>query len=221
MFRWRRALPTCLAAVVASAVYAHPHIFIDSGVHPIFDAEGQLAAVRVIWTYDDLYSLLTLEDLGLDSDYDGALTPEERAKLDGFDMDWMPGYEGDLYVLVGGERVALSGPVEHSADFVDGRIVTMHTRALQTRVAVGAEPVVFQVYDPTFYTAYHITLPTRIEGREDCDARTFVPDLTEANQALIDALAELGADETIEDYDFPAVGADFAEEIRLTCALPS
>lgn len=211
-------LAFCLAALAAGPAPAHPHIFIDSGLHPVFDGEGRLSAVRVVWTYDELYSLLTLEDLGLDDDYDGALTEAELARLNGFDMDWMPGYEGDLYVLANGQPVALSGPLDHATEFVDGRIVTMHTRALKTRIEVGAEPVVFQVYDPTFYTAYHVTLPTRIEGRGDCTARTFVPDLTEANRALLDALAELGADETVEDYDFPAVGAEFAEEIRLTCA---
>ncbi len=206
------------ATLAAGNVQAHPHIFIDTGLHLLFDTDGRLAAVRVVWTYDELYSLFVLEDLGLDADYDGALTEAEKAKLNGFDMEWVPGYEGDTYGLLGGAKIALSGPMEHTADLVDGRIVTTHVRALADRIEVGETPVIFQVYDPTYYTAYTLSLPTRIEGRSDCSAQVFVPDMTEANQALLDALREIGADETLEDYDFPAVGANFAEEIRLLCA---
>jgi ABC-type uncharacterized transport system substrate-binding protein len=206
---------------LASPALAHPHIFIDAAVHPVFDTDGKLAAVRVVWRYDELYSLLVLEDMGLDQDYDGVLTEAEIAALDGFDMNWDPDYAGDLYVLAEERELALSRPVEHSTQVQDGRIVTMHTRALETRVEVGTAPVVFQVYDPSFYTAYQLTLPSRVEGREDCTAQVYTPDLTDANRALLDALAELGANQSVEDYDFPAVGADFAEELRLACASPS
>lgn len=209
------AAALCLAPPGAGA---HPHIFIDAGVHPLFDNAGRLAAVRVIWTYDEYYSLLVLEDLGLDADYDGLLSDAEKRRLDGFDMKWLPDYAGDLYVLSGGQEVGLSRPVEHSADMVDGRIVTTHTRALDERIAVAEDPVVFRIYDPTFYTAYHVALPTVIEGRTGCKAATVVPDLDAANQALKEALAELGTDESTVEMGFPEVGSVFAEEIHLTCA---
>ncbi len=204
--------------MLAGAAHAHPHIFVDTGLHPVFDDQGLLAAIRVVWSYDEMFSLLILEDKGLDPDYDGVLTEAETQALNGFDMQWIDGYEGDVYGLLGGVVLGLSGPLEHTADMVDGRIVSTHLRALDKRIDVGGQPVIFQAYDPTFYTAYHITLPTRIEGRDGCSAKVFLPNLDEANQILLDAISEVGADENIEDYDFPAVGADFAEEIRLTCA---
>lgn len=217
----RARLVTGMLLASALPAGAHPHIFIDAGINAVFDDQGRLAAIRVIWTYDEYYSLAVLEDLGLDSDYDGALTAKEEAQLSGFDMNWIEGFEGDTYGLLGEEKIALSGPLEPTATLVDGRIVTTHLRALEDRIELGETPVIFQAYDPEYYTAYSITLTPRVEGREGCTAQVFVPQQTEANQVLLDALAEVGADETLEDAGFPAVGAQFADEVRITCAPPS
>jgi ABC-type uncharacterized transport system substrate-binding protein len=209
----------CAAALAASGpALAHPHIFIDTGLHLIFDDTGQLAAVRVVWAYDEFTSLLVLEDRGLDSDYDGKLTEDELARLDGFDMGWDEGWPGDLYLKVGEREVALSRPVEHTASFESGRIVTTHLRALETRVEVGGPPVVFAAYDPSYYVAYTLALPTRFEGREGCEAAIAQPNLSAANQRLLDAMAELTADQSLEEYDFPPVGEEFAEKLTVTCA---
>lgn len=204
--------------LTAGQAVAHPHVYIDSGLHLIFDDEGRLAAVRVIWAYDELYSLLVLEDMGLDSDYDGVLTAQETARLDGFDMAWDPDFAGDLYADAGGAEIAFSRPLEHTAELRDGRIVTMHTRALERRIDPAEVPVAFRIYDPSFYTAYTVSLPTRIEGREGCAAQLFAPEMDAANAQLLAALQELGATDMVNESDFPAIGAAFAEEIRLTCA---
>lgn len=209
----RLALLLCLAAAPAGA---HPHIYIDAGLHPIFDRAGRLVAVRVIWAYDDLYSSLIFEDRGVDPDMDGVLTPEETALLQGFDMAWEPGFEGDLEVRRGDDRIALSGPTEPTAAVIAGQIVTTHVRRFAEPLVVGADPVVFAVYDPTFYSAYTIALGALPEGREDCKAELYEPDVEAAYEILGAAIEEMGA-ERIANGDFPAVGAIFAEELRLSC----
>ncbi|MHC0054353.1 DUF1007 family protein [Actibacterium sp. D379-3] len=210
------AVLCCLA--LPGGAGAHPHVFIDAGLTLIFDRDGRLAAVRVAWVYDELFSLLILQDMELDGDYDGVLTDEELARLRGFDMDWTEGYAGDLFVLADGREQRLSGPLDPDVAFRDGRIITTHLRALEPRLEVGTGPVIFQVYDPGFYTAYEISLPPRVEGRAGCAAQVFAPDLDAAYQALEDALAELGPTDDAEEMGYPAVGANFAEEVRLTCA---
>jgi len=218
----RRSLATiaCLAAL-SGPLNAHPHVFIDTGLGFVFDDDGRLAAVRVTWVYDELFSLLILEDKGLDPDYDGVLTPAELAALDGFDMDWTDGFTGDLFVLAGGEEQPMTGPLEYRTEFRDGRIVTTHLRAFETRLEVGAEPLVIQVYDPGFYTAYEIIPPARVENREGCHAPVFMPDLSAAQKELEDALAEFAPTDDLEEMGWPDVGASFAEEVQLTCAAPS
>ncbi|MCL4189147.1 MAG: DUF1007 family protein [Rhodobacteraceae bacterium] len=223
-----RGARTVAVAVVAGALAlgpgaegarAHPHVFIDAGVEFLFDDAGALAAVRIVWAYDEFFSLLVIEDMGLDPDFDGQLTAGEVASLSGFDMEWIEGYEGDLYLFQDGRPVALSGPLDWGAEYRDGRIVTSHVRALVERLAPAAAPLSVQVYDPTYYSAYRIAGAPLLTGRGGCTTEVLVPDLGAATARLEAALAEMtAADPDALEMDFPAVGAAFAEEIVLTCA---
>lgn len=199
---------------------AHPHIFIDSGLELVFDSRGQLAAVRVTWAYDEFYSLMQLEELGLDPDGDGELTEAELEELAGFDTNWVEGYEGDLYVTAGGEKVALAGPIRAGARMEEGRIVTWHTRPLVTRIDPAAAEVVLKVYDPTYYTAYTLELGVALTGRQGCSVTRIPADLGRAYDAVEELLYGPGSDGASED-NFPPVGELFADTLTLTCAPPS
>ena len=207
-------------ALSATAAVAHPHIFIDTVLEVVLDAEGHATAVRVVWVYDDFYSLVMLQDRGVDPDGDARLTPEEEAKLSGFDMDWDADFQGDLYVLdKGTDPVVLGRPHDWSARVEQGRIVSTHLRDITTPVAVTDAALVLQVYDPTYYTAYTI-LGTPLlcgPGAASCAVQVFEPDLSAAQEKLQAMLQEYTADQSTEQ-DFPAVGANFAEEARVTCA---
>lgn len=220
----------CLAGVLALSVFgaaptpvlAHPHLFIDAGVEMLFDDDQRLAAVRVVWAYDAFYSMMTLSDLGLDSDFSGELTDEERAALQGFDMQWVDGFDGDIVVQLAGAVHELEGPADWTADYVDGRIVTSHLRPLTERVAVPPEAELrIQVYDPTYYTAYTIVGTPQTTGRDDCTARVFTPDWEAADAQLMAVLSELAGEGVDAEVDFPAVGEMFSEEVRATCAASS
>ncbi|MGQ0564172.1 MAG: DUF1007 family protein [Gemmobacter sp.] len=210
-----------LAALVLSAapVAAHPHIFIDTALEVILDDQGRATAVRVVWVYDDFYSLVTLQDRGLDPDGDSKLTPSEEAKLAGFDMAWDADFAGDLYLLDKGTvPVPLGRPDDWSARVEQGRIVSVHVRDLVTPVPVSDVPLVLQVYDPTYYVAYTILGTPLLSGpgAAACAVQVFEPDLTAAQEQLQAILQEYTADQSVEQ-DFPAVGANFAEEARVTC----
>jgi ABC-type uncharacterized transport system substrate-binding protein len=214
----RLALPVLAALLPAAPAAAHPHIFIDTGLEVIFDGQGRAAAVRVAWVYDDFYSLMMLSDRGLDTDGDGKLTDDETAKLNGFDMQWDADYQGDLYVLDGrGAPVAMGRPRDWTVTVQDGRIISTHVRAFDAPLAVGAEPLVLQVYDPGYYTAYTILgTPVLSGSAEGCSVGVFAPDMTAAQEELQAVLQEYTADMDVE-VEFPAVGANFAEEARVTC----
>jgi len=207
-------------ALSATSAAAHPHIFIDTGLEVIFDATGRAEAVRVVWVYDDFYSLVMLQDRGLDPDGDAKLTPEEEARLSGFDMDWDTDFAGDLYLLDKGVGpVALGRPHDWSARVEQGRIVSIHVRDIVTPFAVTDAPLVLQVYDPTYYVAYSILGTPLLSGpgAAGCSVQVFEPDLSAAQEELQAMLQEYTADQSVEQ-DFPAVGANFAEEARMTCA---
>lgn len=205
------------AGLGATAVDAHPHIFIDSGVEAIFDAQGQVTALRISWAYDDFYSLLAIEDRGLDPDGDSRLTAEGQASLTGFDMRWDADYNGDLYVLVQGTPVAMGRPEEVTAQYEDGIITSTHLRKLAAPVRPSPEGLVIQIYDSGYYTAYTIASDAVLTGAPtDCTAQVYAPDLSEADEKLQAVLQEYQADQSVED-DFPAVGGNYADEVRITC----
>ena len=209
-----------VAALAAPSAHAHPHIFVETGLRLIHDGQGRLAALEITWTYDELFSLLLLEDLELDSDFDGVLTPEELERLQGFDMDWPEGYEGDVYVSASGLPVALGAPEAGPAELLgNGMLRAVHRRPLIQPVDAATDAVVVSVYDPTFYTAYTIHVPSVTSDWPACTTAVYTPDLDTAYAALEVALEELMADNTDMDLelDFPPVGDTFAEEVRLTC----
>lgn len=210
---------TLVSCLAAGPALAHPHVFIDTGIEVILNDRNEATGLRISWTYDDLYSLYIVGDMGLDPDWDGSLTPEEVVKLSGFDMKWVEGFEGDTYALMAGAPLELSRPRDWTADYAAGKITSTHVRDFSAPVPVAAEPLVVQAYDPGYYTAYSIPGDPVVTGGKGCTAQVFVPDLDAAAEALQAALAEYTPDVDLED-EFPAVGANFAEEVRLTCAAP-
>ena len=216
--RWT-AVMIMSGMMAAGQAAAHPHMFIDAGVTVVFDAAGRATGVRIEWRYDEFFSLSYLTDEGYDADFDGVLTAGEESRLTGFDTRWEPGHRGDSYALLGTETVALSGPSEPTARVEGGRIVTSHFRSFAAPVAVGDAPLVVQVYDPSFYTAYSIAGdPVLTDAPADCLAQVYRPDREAADEILLAELAKLPPDMDAE-AQFPAVGALFAEEVRVTCGL--
>jgi ABC-type uncharacterized transport system substrate-binding protein len=223
--RMRRAgLAAAACGLWAGPALAHPHVFIDTGIEIGFDEAGRIAAVQVVWVYDEFYSLMAIADYGLDPGFTGTLTEPERTELAEIYSNWQPGYEGDLYPVRDGTPLSLSAPFDFSADYREGRIVITHRRTLETPVRPVEGPVVFKVYDPTYYTAYTIAAPPQLRGAEACSADVILPDFSYAAEQLQAAMSEMLAgagDEFDLEEDFPPVGADFAEEVHVTCAARS
>jgi len=206
-----------LVCLFATSLRAHPHVFIDTGFALILNGEGQLTHVRVIWEYDELYSLLVTEDMELDRDGDGALTPDEIARLTGFDMNWVEGFNGDLVIAEGAVPLALSGPEEITASFANGRVTTTHLRALERPVPAG-QTATIKPYDATYYTAYDVSRPVTVAGGGSCKIEVTVPDMNAGLIALQGQLAELDAETDPLDAGLPEIGAELANSVIVTCA---
>lgn len=212
--------PAALAALIlATPAAAHPHAFIDTSIEVIFDDQGQAAALRIGWVYDELTTLMIIEDGGDDRDGDGSISAAELETLKGFDMDWGEDFLGDTYAKMGGRPVALSlTPEDWTTDWKDGRLISTHVRRFAAPVTVGAEPLVILPYDPGYYAAYTIQGAPVLTGRADCRAEVFVPDIGGRYAELVSALQEYTPDMDIEEVGFPNVGEELSEEVRVTCA---
>lgn len=201
------------------AAQAHPHVFIDAALQLDYDPDGRLAEVAVEWAYDDFYSLLIIEDMGLDPDGDGQLTAEEEASLQGFDADWAPGSEGGLYLGVEGRRVPLQAPGEFSASYRDGRLISRHVRPLAEPLN-GTVPLLIQVYDPEYYVQFSLPEAPAVNGGHDCQVRQRPGDPYAAADAYAQAVATaLEDDDTgmTEEMLMVDIGPAGADEIRIQC----
>lgn len=219
----RLFLSACALSVALPGVaLAHPHVFIDAAFELVFDEAGDLAAVRIDWAYDEFYSLMLIEENGLDADGDG--TPEQAA-LDGYagrDVDWAAGFPGDFVIERDGEAVALDGPVKHRARFEDGRLVTSHVRPLAEPFDVSGQVVTARAYDPTYFVAYDVPVEPTVAGRENCVLRRNVADREEAEEEYGEQLAAIDASsDPFAEIDLPDIGVLFADSFVLTCATSS
>jgi ABC-type uncharacterized transport system substrate-binding protein len=218
MHRFLYAIIFCSALWPALRVSAHPHIFIDAGLNLILNETGTVIGVDVTWRYDELYTLILLQDYGLDQDFDLALTDQEINDTLGFDLNWGGGFEGGLTITQNGQDLGLGAPVAVSLDLLPtGQLQTTHHR-----VVVGAAPggVMATIYDPEFYIAFEMTLPHGATGAMNvtCQPELIRADLDAAYAILEQALNDIGGSIDAED-NFPPVGADFADEVRFTCVL--
>ncbi len=199
----------CLSVLIfAPLAQAHPHVFVETELRLVADSQGHLNGVEVSWQYDELYSLLLLEDLELDDDYDGILKDAEIAQLDGFDLNWVQGFAGDLFAVQGGQSVPLSAPENRGVRFENGKITSSHFRSFPA----GADILRLKAFDPTFYTAYEVAADISVP--EHCRVEIRRADLDHASKVLELALADLPPD----PEDYPAVGEVFADEVIVSCA---
>ncbi|WP_410217891.1 DUF1007 family protein [Paracoccus sp. (in: a-proteobacteria)] len=209
---------SALLSVLPMAAVAHPHVFIDAGLVLDYDNGGALTQVTVEWAYDDFYSLLIIEDLALDPDGDGILTPDEQEALQGFDADWEEGFDGRLYLGVEERPIALGPPREFEARYEEGRLISRHVRTLAQPLD-GAQPLLIQVYDPEYYVQFSVPQPPRINGA-DCQVRQRPGDPYAAADAYASAVADALAEEDgslSEEMLIVDIGPTGADEMRIQC----
>ena len=210
----RALTPAAALILAATSAGGHPHVFVDVALRFESDAQGRLTGVEVTWSYDDFFSLLILSDMGLDPDGDGQLTDAELARLKGFDLEeWPEGFEGDLYIHAGDEKIALAHPVPEAVRMEAGRIVATHRRGFGP---VAPDGLRVEPYDPTYFVDYTLTGPVVLPNA--CAYAITEPDLDESQQAFRNMVAELSAE---EQYDGVEVGNLFSDIMVISCRAPS
>ena len=208
MTKWLACLLLLLPAIPARA---HPHVFVDTTLRLSLDSERQLTGIEVTWAYDALFSLLILEDMGLDADGDGVLAPDELEQVQRFDLDnWPEDFEGDLYLRdAEGRSLALGAPEGRGVQLIDGQLVSVHYRDVAPTPAEGVE---IRQFDPAYYVAYEVSGGVALP--EPCRAEVEAPDTEAAERAVDEELAQVPEDQ----FELLEVGKYYAERITLTCA---
>ncbi|MCR9111405.1 DUF1007 family protein [Marivita sp. XM-24bin2] len=201
--------------LIAAPLGAHPHIFVETALRFEINDDREVTGVTVTWTYDDFFTLLILEDYGLDSDGDGTLTDAELDTLFGFDLiEWPEGFEGDLYVYANGEKIEMPRPRPIGIAVEDGYITATHYRDIPP---VAVEAIEVLQYDPTYYVSYDVSQGVSLTD-PGCTATVTDPDQAAA-QAAVEKELNGGSMEDI--FNEMRVGIHFADTVTMSCAPPS
>ncbi|MGF1594399.1 MAG: DUF1007 family protein [Kiloniellaceae bacterium] len=205
------ALSALAMALAPAAALAHPHVWIDARSEVVFDDQQRVAALRVIWHFDEFYSLFAVE--GLDADGDGRLEPAELQPLAELNVTSLRDYRYFTEIFADGTPLDYAPVSEYGSRFEDGVLSLEFVIPLAAPVDPRRSQVSFKSYDPTFYIAIEPALqdPVSLAGTPPpvCRAR----------------VEEGGGSETLDlseaDFLDPVVseniGALYATTITIVC----
>ncbi|WP_164516453.1 DUF1007 family protein [Minwuia thermotolerans] len=145
-------LAAALPLLAATAVSAHPHVWVDTRTAFIFDDQGRVSAVRTTWRFDELYSAFAIQ--GSDADSDGKTSEAELAELAATNVGHLAEWNYFTEVLVGTAEAGLGKVTEFGAEDDDGVLVMWFVLPLEYPVSPADVAVRLRTVDPSYYVAF-------------------------------------------------------------------
>ena len=136
----------------ARSALAHPHVWIKGGVELVFEA-GEIRAMKVSWTLDDLYSMLVLEDF--DADGNGRLSESELDEVVRMQLeeDLAP-YSYFTHFAVGGARLRVTEVEDFRARFENDLLSFTFEVPLAEAVDPTKTEFSFGLYDEEYFIEF-------------------------------------------------------------------
>lgn len=219
MRRGLLAAATITAFTVCAALPAgaHPHVWIEMRTDVVFNDQGLISAVNVMWTFDDAYAQMALE--GLDTDKDGVYSPVELEPLTRENLSSLKDYDYFTVVRFDGTKQPTGEPRDAGQIYSNDKLQLHFQLPLATPVDPRKGEFVVKVYDPEFFIAFDYAKddPVTTVGNMPQDCKLVVkPVPTDAEVEQTKAmLATKGKDwkpENNEDF-----GALFAQPVTIQC----
>lgn len=211
----RRLVLAGLATLLAPALAtAHPHIFAEARLEIVSGDNGDVAELRNVWRFDELFSASVVLDF--DKNANATLDPEELQEVGRTVLDSLEEYNYYTTILDNGKSVKVSRPDSITVDYKDNQLLMMFAVKPAEAMPLRGK-LSFGVYDPTMYAA--MDFPTdddlTVVGSkiEACKHQVVRPDpdevLAENKDTLTDAF---WSDPTGTD-----MSKLFATRIEITC----
>lgn len=152
-----RLLGSALSALLLSlgSVSAHPHVFIDYAITLLFDDNGA-EAVRVSWTFDEMYSSMLLHDYTSRPPRD-ALTPADVDSLRNQAFEDTADYHYFVDLKLNGSTLPVKDVTDFDARFRDHRMTYSFTLPLHASATRGRSTLEIDAFDNEFYIDFELT----------------------------------------------------------------
>jgi ABC-type uncharacterized transport system substrate-binding protein len=139
--------------VLAPVAEAHPHVWVTARAQAVFNAKGEITAIRHTWTFDEMYSAFVTEGQGQDGKL---LTKEELAPLAKSNVESLAEFDYFTFAKAAGQNIEFDAPEDYSLEErQDKRVVLRFTLPLKAP-ASASKAFSFQVYDPTYFVAFEM-----------------------------------------------------------------
>ena len=199
----------------AAPAVAHPHVFVDAKAEVVFDANGDITAVRHIWQFDENFTAYAT--LNLDANNDGKLSEDELVPLADTNMEALREYDFFTYLYEGKTKVAFEKPREYWLDFHDKRLTLFYTLPLKTPLKVKGAAML-EVGDPEYFVAINFIKGAEIHldgGPAGCAATYRPPRELDAQTMAI--LGSIPADQRDLPSDLVQAASVLSNVINIKC----
>ncbi len=197
------ALCLAAAALVPFPAAGHPHAAIDMRSAVVFGDDGRVVALRIEWTFDEIYSSFATATLhkGDAARFEKSLQGLARRNLDNLDE-----YNYFVDLRVNGARARLGRVDDYQTSMKDNRLWLRFVAPLAQPADPKTAPISYAVYDPTYYIEILYPRGDRIETvgpAGNCRARIRPPEPNPEARAFA---GSLGPNETVD----AGIGAMFS-----------
>jgi ABC-type uncharacterized transport system substrate-binding protein len=209
--RWRVLGFVIGLMALAPSVLAHPHAWIDLRSRVLLDDAGRVKAFEFAWLFDDYYTVLVAEELGLG----GTPSKEYLDEIASRNLTNLREYDYFTAVTHAGVRQAIADVTTYETEVHDGRLWMRFEVPLEEPIDPRAGEVTFSVYDPTYWIEIlHLEAEPILfsgTGAEGCLGEIIQPNPTIEQVTLANALDK---DETAGE----GLGELFAETVKVSCS---
>jgi ABC-type uncharacterized transport system substrate-binding protein len=196
---------------------AHPHVWIEMRSDVVFNDQGLITAMNLMWTFDDGYAQMALD--GLDVNRDGVYSPSELDPLTKENIASLKDYGFFTVMRYNGERQALGEVTEYGQIWSNDKLQLHLQVPLKTPLDPTKGEFVAKVYDPDFFIAmdYAKDEPVTVIGGMPKNCQLVVKPVAtdtqiEETRAMLSTKGPEWKPENDEDF-----GALFAQPVTIQC----
>lgn len=148
-----RMKPWLLAALLGLAplpALAHPHIFVDARLEVLSDDKGNVAELRNVWRFDEMFSSSVLLDF--DKNTDLKLDEHELAELGETMRTSLADFHYFTTITQDGKTIPIAKPDVIHVSYQDQQILVFFAVKPEKPLHLKGK-LTFGIYDPSLYTA--------------------------------------------------------------------
>lgn len=208
-----------IAAVAAlllapAAASAHPHIFVEARLEVVAGDNGQIAELRNVWRFDEVFSSSVLLDFDKNSNL--KLDPDELKAVGKTVRQSLADFDYYTNMTDNGKHIEVSPPDVINVDFKDHQLLMFFAVKPATPIPLKGT-LSFGVYDPSLYTSIDFATDKDMvligNGFKTCTHKVVRPDpdqvIAQNQKSLTDAF--------FNDPTGTNMSKLFATRIDITC----